>query len=69
MLYFKEVFRRCDSLVNFNISGLIIILLFIGLIVWLFVKVFRSFSKRNNRLVRIEKKLDDINKQIKKDND
>lgn len=49
----------------FQLSGLIILVLFIALIVWL----FRSFSKRNYRLDSIEKKIDDINNQIKRDSD
>ena len=53
----------------FSISGLIILLLFIGLIVWLFVLLFRSFSKRNNKMNSIEKKLDDVNNQIKRDDE
>lgn len=42
---------------------------FLVLIIVLIVLLFRSFSKRRNQLDSIEKKIDSINEQIKKDND
>lgn len=41
---------------------------FLVLIIVLIVLLFRSFPKRRNQLDRIEKKVDAINEQIKKDN-
>jgi energy-converting hydrogenase Eha subunit H len=42
---------------------------FLVLILVLIVSLFRSFSKRKNQLNSIEKKIDSINEQIKKEND
>lgn len=56
---------------GFNIGDALFQLFSIGfivLIIILIVLFFRSFSKRRNQLDSIEKKIDAINEQIKKDN-
>lgn len=49
----------------FQLFSLGFLVLIIVLIVWL----FRSYIKRKNQLDNLEKKINDINEQIKKGND
>ena len=58
-----DSFRIGDAL--FQLFSLGCIVLLIVLIVWF----FRSYIKRKNQPDSLEKKIDDINEQIKKGND
>lgn len=58
-----DSFRIGDAL--FQLFSLGFLVLIIVLIVWF----FRSYTKRRNQLDSLEKKIDDLNEQIKKGND
>lgn len=56
-----SVFNLGDALFQLLMLGVLIITIV------LIVRLFRSFSKRKDQLDNIEKKLDVINEQIKRD--